>query len=564
MKVVILAGGFGTRISEESHLKPKPMIEIGEKPILWHIMKEYSAYGINEFIICAGYKQHVIKEWFADYFIHTSDITFDFTKGNEMIIHNKHAEPWKVTVVDTGLNTQTGGRIKRVKDFVGDDTFMVSMYQPIASDDKKKICALMRLYKFYYRTIGCVIAFLGLLLLPFIPHLVKSDLPDNLNIYVLYLLNLGATVLTYWLFAYKNAILDAYQRTDITSKIMLVTSTIQYFLQILILVFLKNYYVYLIVVLVTQIANNLITAAIVQYKYPNYVAMGELEKDEVKQINCRIRDLFTSKLGGVIVNSADTVVISAFLGLTKLAIYQNYYFIITSVIGVVGIVFSSCTAGIGNSMVTETIEKNYKDFKKFTFLVMAIVNFCTSCFLCLFQPFMEVWVGNELMLSFGMVVLFCIYFIDYECMALLSVYKDACGIWHHDRFRPLCEAGINLLLNLLLVNIGGLYGILLSTIISMSFVSLPWLVMNLFNFVFRRSSSEYISILIQNVIVVIVDMIVCYAICQMVHLGGIMTIIFRGAVCVVFSNISYFAIWKNNEDFKDAIKLLNSIFKGKR
>jgi len=176
---------------------------------------------------------------------------------------------------------------------------------------------------------------------------------------------------------------------------------------------------------------------------------------------------------------------------------------------------------------------------------------------------MEVWVGNELMLSFGMVVLFCIYFIDYECMALLSVYKDACGIWHQDRFRPLCEAGINLLLNLLLVNIGGLYGILLSTIISMSFVSLPWLVMNLFNFVFRRSSSEYISILIQNVIVVIVDMIVCYAICQMVHLGGIMTIIFRGAVCVVFSNISYFAIWKNNEDFKDAIKLLNSIFKGK-
>lgn len=126
MKAVILAGGFGTRISEESHLKPKPMIEIGEMPILWHIMKEYSFYGVNEFVICAGYKQHVIKEWFADYFIHTSDITFDFTKGNEMIIHNKHAEPWKVTVVDTGLNTQTGGRIKRVRDYVGDETFMVT------------------------------------------------------------------------------------------------------------------------------------------------------------------------------------------------------------------------------------------------------------------------------------------------------------------------------------------------------------------------------------------------------------------------------------------------------
>ncbi|MFR6101465.1 MAG: glucose-1-phosphate cytidylyltransferase [Christensenellales bacterium] len=126
MKVILLAGGYGTRISEESQYKPKPMIEIGGMPILWHIMKGYSHYGFNEFIICAGYKQHVIKEWFADYFLHTSDITFDFTKGNEMIVHNRHAEPWKVTVVDTGLNTMTGGRIKRVQPYIGDEPFMMT------------------------------------------------------------------------------------------------------------------------------------------------------------------------------------------------------------------------------------------------------------------------------------------------------------------------------------------------------------------------------------------------------------------------------------------------------
>ena len=127
MKVVILAGGFGTRISEESQWKPKPMIEIGGKPILWHIMKEYSHYGFNEFIICAGYKQHVIKEWFADYFLHNSDITFDFTNGsNDMIVHNQHCEPWKVTVVDTGLNTMTGGRIKRIQRYVGDEPFLMT------------------------------------------------------------------------------------------------------------------------------------------------------------------------------------------------------------------------------------------------------------------------------------------------------------------------------------------------------------------------------------------------------------------------------------------------------
>ena len=126
MKVVLLAGGYGTRISEESQYKPKPMIEIGGKPILWHIMKEYSYYGFNEFIICAGYKQYVIKEWFADYFLHNSDITFDFTNGkNEQIIHGQHCEPWKVTVIDTGLNTMTGGRIKRIQPYVGNEPFTI-------------------------------------------------------------------------------------------------------------------------------------------------------------------------------------------------------------------------------------------------------------------------------------------------------------------------------------------------------------------------------------------------------------------------------------------------------
>ena len=126
MKAVILAGGFGTRISEESQFKPKPMIEIGGMPILWHIMKIYSYYGINDFIICAGYKQHLIKEWFSDYFLYRSDVTFDFTKGNNIIIHNQYSEPWRVTVVDTGLNTMTGGRVKRVRDFIGNETFMLT------------------------------------------------------------------------------------------------------------------------------------------------------------------------------------------------------------------------------------------------------------------------------------------------------------------------------------------------------------------------------------------------------------------------------------------------------
>ena len=134
MKVVILAGGFGTRISEESHLKPKPMVEIGEKPILWHIMKYYSAFGFHDFIICCGYKQHVIKEWFADYYLHNSDVTFDLST-NKMEVHNNYSEPWRVTLVDTGLNTMTGGRIRRIEPYVKGETFMMTYGDGVSNVD---------------------------------------------------------------------------------------------------------------------------------------------------------------------------------------------------------------------------------------------------------------------------------------------------------------------------------------------------------------------------------------------------------------------------------------------
>ena len=136
MKDGILAGGFGTRISEESHLKPKPMIEIGARPILWHIMKHYSQYGYNEFIICLGYKQYVVQEFFADYFLHTSDVTFDLA-NNTMKVHNNYSEPWKVTLIDTGLHTMTGGRVKRIQEYVGNEPFMLTYGDGVADIDLK-------------------------------------------------------------------------------------------------------------------------------------------------------------------------------------------------------------------------------------------------------------------------------------------------------------------------------------------------------------------------------------------------------------------------------------------
>lgn len=146
MKVVILAGGFGTRISEESHLKPKPMVEIGDMPILWHIMKYYSSFGFNDFIICLGYKQYVIKEFFADYFLHTSDVTFDL-KNNQMEVLNKNGEDWKVTLIDTGLNTMTGGRVKRVLDYIEEDDFFLTYGDGLSDVDLNKLLEFHKSHK---------------------------------------------------------------------------------------------------------------------------------------------------------------------------------------------------------------------------------------------------------------------------------------------------------------------------------------------------------------------------------------------------------------------------------
>lgn len=438
-----------------------------------------------------------------------------------------------------------------------------SMYKPVAEHDNNTICALMGLYRKYYRIIGMVVLAAGCVIIPFVPHLIKSDVPEGINIYVLYVMNLLATVFTYWLYAYKNSILQAYQRNDIVSKVTIITDTIKYILQIFTIVFLKNYYMYVLVLILLQIASNIITAAVVTRMYPEYRCRGSLPKEEVAQINSRIRDLFTSKIGAVIVNSADTVVISAFLGLTVLAIYQNYFFIISSVIAFIAVVFNSCTAGIGNSIIVETKEKNYNDFKKFTFLIAWIAGFCTVCIVCLMQPFMNIWMnGNEkLMLGMSEVVCFCIYFFVYEIQQLLLTYKDAAGMWHDDKYRPLVTALTNLALNIIMVQFFGLYGVLLSTVISIIFIGMPWLFYNLFTVLFKRNAAKYVIRVVYYTVITIVISIITYSVCSLVPFTGIAELIVKLIICIIVPNLLFFATLFKFEEFGQVKALVKGILK---
>lgn len=436
-----------------------------------------------------------------------------------------------------------------------------SMYKPIAEDNKERICALMRLYRTYYRVIGTVIMVIGVALTPIIPKLVKGEVPSDVNLIILYYLNLAATVLSYFLFAYKNSLLTAHQRNDVGSKIGIIISTIQYVLQLIVIVW-GNYYLYVIVALATTAISNIVTAIVVDKMYPEYQPKGKLSKEEIRVINHRIRDLFTSKIGSVIVDSADTIVISAFLGLQLLAIYNNYYYIMTSLFGFIGIIFSSCTAGIGNSLVTDSSEKNYNDLKKFLLIISWIAGVCVSCLLCLFQPFMKIWVGDELMLSFEMVICFCCYFFIHEVNRLINTYKDAAGIWHEDRFRPLVTGIVNVILNLILVNYIGLFGILLSTIISMVLVGMPWLIHNLFTVIFQRNAVEFIIKLFQYVLVTVVSCVITYQITQLFTIkNSILGFLIQGMIVFCVANIIFFIAFCRTKEYKEVKNMILNMIK---
>ncbi len=439
-----------------------------------------------------------------------------------------------------------------------------SMYKPIAEDDDEAICALLKRYRYYYRVIGAVIAVAGIALLPVLPKLIKNDYPSDVNIYYLYILNLSATVLSYWLYAYKNSILDAYQRTDLASKVAIRLNTVQYIIQLLVIIFLKNYYCYVIVLICNQIVKNLVVANIVNKQYPQYHPIGGLPESEIKAINQRIKDLFTSKVGAIVVNSADTIVISAFLGLTILAVYQNYYFIMSSVLAIITIVFKSLTAGIGNSLVVESKEKNYNDLETLTFIMCWIAGICVCCFLNCYQPFMKLWVGEDLMLDYAAIICLAVYFFIYVVNQLLNVYKDAGGIWHADRFRPLITALTNLAMNLCMVQFWGIYGIILSTVLSMLVVGMPWLLHNLFTNLFdKKLLYPYLKKLLIYVIFSGIVAAFSWLICKNILLNALFTIIVRLVVSFIFPNVCFIIVYHKNENYNKMLRILDKMLDGR-
>lgn len=430
------------------------------------------------------------------------------------------------------------------------------MYGAVANDDSETICRLMNFYKKAFRIIGIVILVSGLIIAPFLRYLISGDVPEGINIYLLYFVYLSNTCLTYFLFAYKTALFTAHQRSDVVSKVGICISICTHVTQAILLLTFKNYYFYVFVLPLMTIINNVIISLISKKKYPSLSPHGEVEERVRKEINKKVLSLFLYKIGGVVLSSVDTIIISSFLGLSVLGRYNNYYYIITALFGFLDVLYSSLTASVGNSIKMETKSKNKADFGRLLNIQGWLVIFSTACLVSLYQPFMRLWVGEDLMFPFELVICLSILFFVWRMMDVVNLYKNAAGLWEHDKWRQLVGSAFNLALNIALVNFIGIYGIVISTIASIIVVIFPWSSFVLFKYYFNEGDYKkefwcYVMKIVFFAIIACLASPVAYLICGFVVGSTIWHFLAKMAICIVVVNVILVCAFPFFNDFKD-------------
>lgn len=429
-----------------------------------------------------------------------------------------------------------------------------SMYKPIAENNESEVCALLSFYRKVYRIIGTVILIVGLIIIPILPNLVADGYPKGINIYILYIIYLINTVISYYLFAYKGAILNAFQRVDIVSNILTVTQGLMNLIQIIVLLIFKNYYVYVIWMPIFTIINNILTSYYSNKLFPQYKCKGRVSEEQINDMKFKVAGLMVNKLCITTRNTFDSVFISAFMGLTVNAIYGNYYYIMNAVVGLISIISNGMLAGVGNSIETETIDKNYKDLKKFNFLYMWLSGWCAICLLCLMQPFMIFWMGSKNVFSIGVVILMCLYFYVLKMGDMRGLYSDATGLWWQNRYRAIIESILNVILNFTLVQVWGIYGIIIATLISLFFVNFLGGSGIVFKYYFKNNKlKEFLLNHLLYFLVTLINACITYLLINAVNYNGILGLIIKGVLCIFIPNIIYFSIYFNNTQCKKYI-----------
>ena len=438
-----------------------------------------------------------------------------------------------------------------------------SLYKPMAEDDRPTVCALLRLYRRIYRVVGTVILAVGLMLIPFLPRLIKDSLPAGIGLTTLYLIRLADTSISYFLFSYRSALLDASQQKSAFYYIHSAAKVLLCALQVALLLLFRSYYMFCVVQPLIQVGINLAILVVTRRRFPRYTCEGTLPKEAMRDITKRVTGLFLFKLSHVLRNSFDSIILSAFLGLAVLARYQNYLLIVTTLVGITSVLTDSTLSSVGNSVAMESKDKNYRDFRAVQLLFMTVVGCVCACMCGLYQPFIRFWVGEENMLSGGLMLVFVVYFFTERMGNVCFQYRQASGLWWEDRIRPLVDGMVNLALNYILVQKIGVAGVMLSTILCQVFIDSVWGSRILFRFYFSdQSQMKYLLRLILYAAVTAAACALSMLVCRFLPEYGssrFMSLVWmgiRGVLCAAVSGGVFLLCCRSLTEYGDARQLV--------
>lgn len=355
-----------------------------------------------------------------------------------------------------------------------------SMYKPIADDDRELVCAYLRFYRTIYRAIGTIVLVVGLAMLPFLRFLIHGDVPAGVDLTVLFLIHLANSALSYFLFAYRGPILTAFHRNDVSLHIHTVAQAVQYVTVFFVLLFTRNYYAYIGTTVLFTAGTNLLVLRESVRLFPQIGPRGNLPAELRRRVVSDVKSIFLHKIGGVISQSADNLVVSSFLGLAAVAVYGNYYYVVTAVAGMMGVFYSAVQSGFGNKIHTESKESVFTLFMRMNRMTLAVSALCAGVMLALYQPFIAIWTKNnpDMLRHMFTPVLMVFHFYVNQSRQTLLMFKGAAGIWRQDRWKPLVAGALNLSLNfafiIFLPEEFKLDGVIFSTTAAYILIQLPW------------------------------------------------------------------------------------------
>lgn len=432
-----------------------------------------------------------------------------------------------------------------------------NMYKPIAEKDETKVAALLRAYKYIYMLVGIVVAVVGLILLPFLPYLIKDDTSGlGVNIYVLFSIYLLNTVIGYF-FSYKRSLIFAHQRNDIENKSKIVYLSTLNILQIIVLFATKNYTLYVGVMPIATAVDCLIIYRVSTklYKYPKG---GRLDPDTKKDIKKNVLAMLCHKIGGIIVFGTDSILISAFLGLALLGKYSNYMMIISALRALMTVFITSMQASVGDSVAQRSAEENYRLFKRINFIIAWLSGLFTICCVCLFQHFMTVWssmVGKNQSLDFLCMFLLSVSFFITVTRSVVNLYKEVVGLFIQDAYKPIVESVLNIVLSIVLCRYIGLAGIILGTILS-SVTFVIWVeTYVLYKYYFKLNFMRYFARYGIHLLVFGAVGTAVYFLCSLMPAAGIGWFVVKALFCLLAVNLLFALIFCHTDEFRYCLSL---------